>query len=155
MSGTRAISTTSRRELSSSSSFLQGKAPEEIHAIRTETLACFLPGRAKDLSAPLYCPSCGIPYRCIAESEREGTRAETRIGLSTKRTSPFKSAWGSVQSTIGSRGVRMKDARLLATHSIRIFSLHFPSRESPCAVSFRFSSATNRYKDRLQNHWMS
>jgi len=34
--------------------FLQGKAPKEIHAILTETLACFLPGRAKDLSAPLY-----------------------------------------------------------------------------------------------------
>jgi len=32
--------------------FLQGKAPKEIHAILTETLACFLPGRAKDLSAP-------------------------------------------------------------------------------------------------------
>ena len=34
--------------------FLQGKAPKEIHAILTETLACFLSGRAKDLSAPLY-----------------------------------------------------------------------------------------------------
>jgi len=34
--------------------FLQGKAPKAIHAILTETLACFLPGRAKDLSAPLY-----------------------------------------------------------------------------------------------------
>ena len=33
---------------------LQGKAPKEIHAILTETLACFLPGQAKDLSAPLY-----------------------------------------------------------------------------------------------------
>ena len=33
--------------------FLQGKAPKEIQAILTETLACFLPGRAKDLSAPL------------------------------------------------------------------------------------------------------
>ena len=32
---------------------LQGKALKEIHAILTETLACFLPGRAKDLSAPL------------------------------------------------------------------------------------------------------
>jgi len=40
--------------LSSSSFFLQGKAPKEIHAILTETLACFHPGRAKDLSAPLY-----------------------------------------------------------------------------------------------------
>jgi len=34
--------------------FLQGKATKEIHAILTETLACFLPGRANDLSAPLY-----------------------------------------------------------------------------------------------------
>jgi len=33
--------------------FLQGKAPKEIHSILTETLACFLPGRAKNLSAPL------------------------------------------------------------------------------------------------------
>jgi len=33
--------------------FLQGKVPKEIHAILTETLACFLPGPAKDLSAPL------------------------------------------------------------------------------------------------------
>ena len=33
--------------------FLQGDAPKEIHAILTETLVCFLPGRAKDLSAPL------------------------------------------------------------------------------------------------------
>jgi len=33
--------------------FLQGKAPKEIHAILTETLACFLPGWAKDLPAPL------------------------------------------------------------------------------------------------------
>ena len=32
--------------------FLQGKASKEIHAILTETLACFIPGRAKDLSAP-------------------------------------------------------------------------------------------------------
>jgi len=31
---------------------LQGKAPKEIHAILTETLAFFLPDRAKDLSAP-------------------------------------------------------------------------------------------------------
>jgi len=55
MSRTRAISTTSGRELSSSFFFfLQGKAPKEIHAILTETLACFLPGRANDLTTPLY-----------------------------------------------------------------------------------------------------
>jgi hypothetical protein len=53
MSGTCAISATSRLELSSSYFFLQGKAPKEIRAILTETLACFLPGQAKDLSASL------------------------------------------------------------------------------------------------------
>ena len=36
---------------------LQGKAPKEIQAILTETLACFLRGRAKDFSAPLYVQS--------------------------------------------------------------------------------------------------
>jgi hypothetical protein len=35
---TRAISPTSRRELSSRFFFLQGKAPKEVHAILTETL---------------------------------------------------------------------------------------------------------------------
>ena len=50
----RAILTTPRRELSSSFFFLQGKASKEIHAILTETLACFLPGRDKDFSASLY-----------------------------------------------------------------------------------------------------
>ena len=34
--------------------FLQGKAPKEIRTILTETLGCFLPGRAKDISAPRY-----------------------------------------------------------------------------------------------------
>jgi len=48
----RAISTTSKRELLSRF-FLQVKAPKEIHAILTETLNSFLPGRAKDLSAAL------------------------------------------------------------------------------------------------------
>ena len=33
----------------------QGNEPKEIHAIMTETLACFLPGLAKDLSASLQC----------------------------------------------------------------------------------------------------
>ena len=61
MSGKRAISTTSRREQSLSFFlFLQGKAPKEIHAIVPETLACFLPGRAKDLSAGLYSPTLSL-----------------------------------------------------------------------------------------------
>jgi len=42
-----------------------------------------------------------------ARSKPDGTRAETRFGLSAKRTSPIKSAGVSVQSTTGSRGVRI------------------------------------------------
>ena len=41
---------------------LQGKAPKEIHSILTETLACFLPGRAKDLSAALYIQARDLNY---------------------------------------------------------------------------------------------
>jgi hypothetical protein len=37
----------------------------------------------------------------------DDTRTETRFRLSAKRTSPFKSAGASVQSTAGSRGVRI------------------------------------------------
>jgi len=39
--------------------------------------------------------------------KRDGTRVETRFRLSAKRTSPFKSAGASVQSTTGNRGVRI------------------------------------------------
>ena len=47
MSGdTRAISTTSRRELSSSFCFLQGKALKEMHAIMKETLGEHTPSYA-------------------------------------------------------------------------------------------------------------
>jgi len=42
--------------------FLQDKAPKEIHAILTETLASFLPRRAKDLSVPLYYSSLLLLY---------------------------------------------------------------------------------------------
>ena len=43
----------------------------------------------------------------IARAELDGTRTETRFRLSPKRTSPFKSVGASVQSTAGSRGVRI------------------------------------------------
>ena len=48
-----------------------------------------------------------ITLRTRARFKRDGTRAETRFGLSGKRTGPFKSAGESVQSTAGSRGVRI------------------------------------------------
>jgi hypothetical protein len=80
-----------------------------------------------------------------------GIHTETRFRLSPKRTSPFKSAGASVQSTAGSRGVRINvsnvgyttfrgSVRVLATHSIRQFPLHFSSRASLCAIRFQTHS---------------
>ena len=48
-----------------------------------------------------------IVSMCRLRLKCDGTRAETRFRLSAKRTSPFKSARASVQSTAGSRGVRI------------------------------------------------
>ena len=44
---------------------------------------------------------------CRGQLKCVGTRAETRFRLSAKRTSPFKSAEASVQSTTSSLGVRI------------------------------------------------
>jgi len=35
--------------------------------------------------------------------------------------------------------------RVLATHSIRQFPLHFPSRASPCAITFQLDSTIHRH----------
>ena len=86
----------------------------------------------------------------------DGTRAETRFRLSAKRTSPFKSAGASVQSTTGSQGVRISGSNAGYTMfrgsvkgtgypSIRQFPLHFPSRASPCAIRFQLDSACRRW----------
>jgi len=52
--------------------FLQGKAPKEIHAILTETLACLFPGWAKELShylvslvRPIYICVCVCVYTYV------------------------------------------------------------------------------------------
>ena len=95
-----------------------------------------------------------------AHAEPDGTHAETRFRLAPKRTSPFKSAEESVQSTAGSRGVYISVSnagyttfrgrvRVLATHSIREFPLHFPSRASPCATTFR-TQYTQTHRTRLE-----
>jgi ribosomal protein L31 len=84
----------------------------------------------------------------------DGTRAETRFRLSPKWTSPFKTAGVSVQSTAGSRDVRVSVSnagytmfggrvRVLATHSISQFPLHFTSRASPCAIRFQTRYTTD------------
>ena len=96
----------------------------------------------KQLSNENIMQVCRLRLKC------DGTRAETRFSLSAKRTSLFKSAGASVQSTTGSRGVRISGSnagytmirggvKVLATHSIRQFPLHFLSRASPCAITFQ------------------
>ena len=91
--------------------------------------------------------SCG----CRGQLNCDGTRIETRFRLSAKWTSPFKSAGSSVQSTTGSRGVRISGSNAGYTmfrgsvkgtgyplHSPVSPSLPFPA--SPCAVTFQLDS---------------
>jgi len=96
-----------------------------------------------------------VIYSVKGQLKCDGTRAETRFRLSAKRTSPFKSAVASVQSTTGSRGVRIcgsnagytmfrGSVKVLATHSIRQFPLQFPSRVSPCAITFQLDCTSLR-----------
>jgi hypothetical protein len=65
----------------------------------------------------------------------DGKRAETRFRLSAKRTSPFKSAGVSVQSTTRSRGVRISGSNAGCT--MFRYPLHSPVSPSlplPCVT---------------------
>ena len=87
----------------------------------------------------------------------DGTRAKTTFCLSAKRTSPFKSAGASVQSTTGSRGVRISgsnDGYTMFRGNVKGtgYPLHSPvspslplplHRASPCAITFQIESSTN------------
>jgi hypothetical protein len=75
----------------------------------------------------------------------DGTRAETRFHLSTKRTSPFKSAGASVQSTSGRRAAHISQQGLyypckpvFCSHvTLTGYPLHFifsPSLLLPCVT---------------------
>ena len=75
----------------------------------------------------------------------DGTRAETRFRLPAKRTSPFKSAEASVQSTTGSRAVRISGSNgrnagytmLIGSVKITGYPLHspvYPSLPLPCVT---------------------
>ena len=78
----------------------------------------------------------------------DDTRIENRFRLSAKRTSPFKSAGASVQSTTGSRGVRISGSNagyIMFRGSVKStgYPLHLPVspslplRESPCVITFQ------------------
>ena len=98
------------------------------------------PGRDADFSPPPR--SKANDWRCRLRLKRDGTRAETRFCLPAKRTSPFKSAGVSVQSTTGSRGVRISGSNAGYTMfrgSVKIagYPLHSPVSPSlplPCVT---------------------
>ena len=79
------------------------------------------------------------------------TRAETRFRLSAKRTSHLNRQGRQFSRLLASEvcasAVVMLDTacsevvwRVLATQSIHQFPLHFPSRVSPCAITFQLDS---------------
>jgi hypothetical protein len=77
------------------------------------------------------------------------TRAETRFRLSAKQTSPFKSAGASVQSTTGSRGVRISDSNagytmFQSSVTGTGYPIHSPVSPSLPPVSHRVPSRFNR-----------
>ena len=61
-----------------------------------------------------------------AHSERDGTRAETRFGLSAKRTSPFKLAGG------GRHFSRLLAAEVCASAAVMVVMLDTPCSEVAC-----------------------
>jgi len=86
---------------------------------------------------------------CKGELKCYGTHAETRFRLSAKRASPFKSAEASVQSTTGSRGVRISGSNARYTMfrgSMKdtSYPLHSPVSSSlplPCFTVCHYISA--------------
>ena len=95
------------------------------------------------------------PVKLIRQLKCDGTCAETRFSLSAQRTSPFKSAGGRqfsrlLAAEVCAAGVVILDTpcsevrwRVLPTHSIRQFPLHFPSRASPCAITFQLEPTSS------------
>ena len=92
--------------------------------------------------------------RCRGQLKCDGTCAETRYRLSPKRTSPFQSEGRQFSRLLAvevcASVVVMLDTpcsevawRVLGTHSIRQFPLHFPSRASPCAITYQLESTQN------------
>ena len=82
----------------------------------------------------------------------DGTRAETRFGLSAKRTSPFKSAGASVQSTAGSRGVSISGSNAgynmfrgsVKSTGYPLYSPVSPSLPLPCVTVCHHVSTGHR-----------
>jgi hypothetical protein len=99
------------------------------------TPANYLPNSSKEVSH----------YGGRQRLKCDDTRAETRFRLSAKRTNPFKSAVASVQSTTGSRGVRISGSNAghtMLRSSVKStgYPLHSPVSSSlplPCVTVCR------------------
>jgi len=77
--------------------------------LRSWVMCCYsCNNKSEDRYCVVFVPL--LVSRCRAETERDGTCAETRFGFPAKRTSPFISAGVSVQSAAGSRGVRISSS---------------------------------------------
>jgi hypothetical protein len=91
----------------------------------------------------------------------DGTRAETTFRLSAKQASPFKSAGASVQSTTGSRGVRISGSKAGYTMfrgSVKStgYPLHSPVSPSlplPC-VTVCHHISTELYQNNAALHYI-
>jgi hypothetical protein len=81
----------------------------------------------------------------------DGTRAENKFHLSAKRRVHLNRRWRQFSRLLAaevcaSAVVMMATPysvvvrSVLVTHSIRQFPLHFPSRASPCAITFQLDS---------------
>ena len=91
----------------------------------------------------------GIVLFCRLRLKCDGTRAETRFCLSAKRTSPFKSAGASVQSTTGSWGVRISGSNVGYTMFRGSEGYWLPT---PFA-SFHFTSPPVRHRVPSRFNW--
>jgi hypothetical protein len=117
--------------------------------------AAFVFLQAKWEECPISPPDFPLARERKREREMKNVldcaRAETIFRLSAKRTSPFKSAGRQfsrlLEAEVCASAVVMLDTpcdevvwRVLVTHSIRQFPLHFLSRASPCAIIFQLDS---------------
>jgi len=111
---------------------------------------------------PICCKTSGrLRLKC------DGTRAETRFRLTAKRTSPFKLAGTSVQSTTGSRGVCISGSNAgyttfrgsVKSTGYQLYSPVSPSLPLPCVTVCHhistglYSSKTVIPDDRVFNTW--
>jgi len=96
-----------------------------------------------------------VTYLCNVAAARlrlkcDSTRAETRFRLSAERTSPFKSAGASVQSTTGIRGVRISGSN--AGYTMFQGSMRGTWLPTPSA-SFPFTSPPVRHRVPSHFNW--